>query len=126
MPHLHAPTGAYDRKPLREGDVISCVICGEPVKFEDALSMSAAYRMPGKRREDESASYAAFQCDDWQHFGCCHEHALLALLHCVFEHIHFGEHNQSGALLEHDKLQRIASILVEKYEEVRDVITGDA
>lgn len=126
MPHLNTPSGTYEKKPLREGDVIACEICGALMKFEDALSLSIAYRMPGKLRQDESASYPAFQCKDWQHFGCCHEHALLAVLHCTFEHIHFGEHNQSGALLEHGKLQRIADILEEKYNEVLDGVTGDA
>jgi hypothetical protein len=101
---------------LREKDIIACEICGKEDMVMHMLSIAATYRMPGKNADLAPAKLSAFQCPHIQHFGCCHEHALLALFHCLFEHIHYGPHESQGEEFEHDKLQRIEAILDEPYE----------
>jgi hypothetical protein len=58
---------------------------------------------------------AAFGCPEGEHFACCHEHAMLLAMHCLFEHVHIGPHAQYGEDLMHKKLTRIAKILNEPY-----------
>lgn len=66
----HIPTGA----------TISCEVCGKVVNTADARSFSINYCTPGQ-------GFNGTQCPSWQHFCCTHEHAVIAAIACMFEHI---------------------------------------
>lgn len=102
---------------LTEKSTISCEICSKEDALQHMLSIAAIYRMPGSNANLKPAKLPSFQCPHIQHFGCTHEHALLALMHCLVEHIHFGPHESQGEAFTHDKLQRIEAILAEPYKE---------
>jgi hypothetical protein len=95
-----------------EKQIISCEVCGDEREFRDMNSMACVYRMPGKvdhgHRIERKASY---QCPQIQHYGCCHDHAMLALLQCMFYHIHEGPHNAAGQEHEHELLLQIRGLL---------------
>lgn len=97
-----------------EQQLIACETCGELRPFRDMNSLACVYRMPGLvdhgSRQERKASY---QCPDIQHFGCCHEHAMLALLQCMFFHIHEGPHNDQGKEIEHETLLKIRGLIGE-------------
>lgn len=119
--------------PYRDNDVVACEICGTEKKFSEMKSLTAMYRMPGDHPSIPGAKRPGWIgcATDLQHFGCCHEHALLAHLHCLFEHIHNGPHSESGTELQHDKLKRIIAILDENliedlHDNIAGVLGGDA
>lgn len=101
----------------RETDIISCEICGKTDELQHMLSIASVYRMPGSSASLKPAKLPSFQCPHIQHFGCTHEHALLADMHCLIEHLHYGPHESQGETFTNDKLQRIEDILAEPYKE---------
>jgi hypothetical protein len=96
-----------------------CEICGCVRPKREMKSMAVVYRMPGYDHAAQTG-YASFQCDDKQHWGCTHEHALLAMLFCIFEHIHEGPHEAQGEELQHQVLIDIRTRLETYIEEVRE------
>lgn len=91
-----------------ELQLIACEICGTQRPFRDMNSIAVGYRFPGKVDEGHRQVWLpAFQCGDEQHYGCCHEHAMLAALACLVLHIHEGPHNAHGTPLEHDLLVKL-------------------
>ena len=66
----HVPTGA----------TIACEVCGKVVNTVDARSFSVQYCTPGQ-------GFTGQQCPAWQHWACTHEHAVIATIACLFEHI---------------------------------------
>lgn len=71
------------------------------------FSMATDYRMPGGETPK-----SPYQCPQEQHFGCTHEHAMLALLQCLFTCIEQGDHGQpKQESYEHSLLQVIATSL---------------
>lgn len=95
-----------------------CEVCGIIKPLREMKSVAAVYRMPGYDH-DAQIGLSPFQCEDRQHYGCTHEHALLALLFCLFEHIHEGPHEAQGNPLEHNVLIDIQNRLNQHIEEVR-------
>lgn len=97
---------------------IACEVCGQKRQFRDMNSMACVYRMPGMvdngHRVERKASY---QCPDIQHFGCCHDHAMLACLQCMFYHIHEGPHHKQGQEHEDELLLQIRGLLEELVRE---------
>lgn len=69
------------------------------------FSMAVVYRMPGY-------NVPPYQCENEQHFGCTHEHAMIALLKCLFTHIEDGEHQQKTENYDHALLMHIKKELV--------------
>lgn len=76
--------------------------CGKQIALADACSMAIIYRMPGRGK-------SPYQCIHEQHFGCSHEHAVLALLQCLFDHIESGDHAEHIATSDH--INRIKKIV---------------
>lgn len=101
-----------------EQQLVACEICAEKRQFRDMNSMACVYRMPGTvdhgHRIERKASY---QCPDIQHFGCCHDHAMLACLQCMFYHIHEGPHHKQGEDHEDELLLKIRALLEELIHE---------
>lgn len=87
-----------------------CEVCGIIKPLREMKSMAAVYRMPGYDHNTQ-VGLLPYQCDDKQHFGCTHEHALLAMMYCLFEHIHEGPHEEQGVELQHEVLVDIKNIL---------------
>lgn len=81
--------------------------CSKQIALANACSMAVVYRMPG-------FGHAPYQCGDEQHFGCCHEHAILALLSCLFSHIEAGDHaihdHQEEKLIQIEKLLKVEAL----------------
>lgn len=96
---------------------VRCEICGEEKPLREMFSMATVYRMPGFDKYI-MVGLASYQCQDKQHFGCCHEHALLAMFYCLFEHIHTGPHLEHGKEIEHPVLLDIQKRLEEYTEQV--------
>lgn len=101
--------------------LIRCEICGEEKPLREMFSMAALYRMPGFNKEI-GVGLASYQCPDKQHFGCSHEHALLAMLYCLFEHIHEGPHLEHGKEIEHPALIDVQKRLEEYTQQISDEI----
>jgi hypothetical protein len=84
--------------------------------------------MPGYDH-DQQRGLAPFGCQDKQHFGCCHDHAFLAMIYCLFEHLHEGPHIEQGKDLEHPVLLDIKKRLEDYIEELQDskeiIVNGD-
>lgn len=59
--------------------------CSTKKTLGEMCSMAVVYRMPGP-------GTAPYQCPVEQHYGCCHEHAILALLKCLVTDIEAGVH----------------------------------
>ena len=71
------------------------------------FSMAIDYRMPGGK-----IPKSPYQCPNEQHFGCSHEHAMLALLQCLFTCIEQGDHGEpKQGNYQHDLLQTIDASL---------------
>lgn len=58
----------------------ACEVCGKLVPFEEMYSLSICYNMPGP-------AYPSYHCPNLQHFGCCHDHAAIAVIACLLEHM---------------------------------------
>jgi hypothetical protein len=95
----------------------ACEICGEVKPLRDMLSIGAVYRMPGFDHYLQ-LGLPPFGCPDKQHFGCCHDHALLAMIYCLFEHLHEGPHIEQGKDIEHPVLQDIVARLEQHIDDV--------
>ena|ERR1044071_8912009 len=95
----------------------ACEICGEIKPLREMLSLGTVYRMPGFNHARQQG-LAPFGCPDKQHFGCCHDHALLAMIYCLFEHLHEGPHIEQGKNIEHPVLQDIQARLAQHIEDV--------
>lgn len=94
-----------------------CEICPNVLPLREMHSMKWAYAMPGLR--GPNAGHPAFQCADDQHFGCCHEHAFLAMLVCAFEHMDVsGEYCGRGEELQHPTLTLLKTKLEEDLQEL--------
>lgn len=98
---------------------VKCEECGTSIPFEKAYSMAAVYRMPGLHPEKQHP-LLPYQCELMQHFGCSHEHAFLALIRCLFEHIHTGDHAAKGQPLTHDLLVKIQGLLEQKTDKTNE------
>lgn len=105
MPYLAEPKSKDPSMQL-----IECEICGVEKPLRDMKSMGVVYRMPGYDYE-MNRGLQPFGCPDRQHFGCTHEHAMLAQIYCLFEHMHEGPHDAQGNPLEHKVLVAIQNIL---------------
>jgi hypothetical protein len=91
--------------PIREmqgyraiGDTHACEICDKIVPLNDMHSLAVVYRMPGP-------GSTAYQCPNEQHFGCCHEHAVLAALACLTSHIEAGPYANKQVAYENEDLK---------------------
>lgn len=71
-------------------DPMICEICGKSVLLANVFSIKAVYALP-------SGTNTAFQCANEQHYACSHEHAVLALVGCLFEHLEAGAYVGKGA-----------------------------
>ena len=89
MATLPTPTGQ-----IAVTDPILCEVCGKSTPLAQAHSMSVSYNMPGQ--DAKGVTYPAYQCPNLNHFACSHEHAVLAALMCIFEHIDQGNHPAKG------------------------------
>jgi len=75
--------------------------CTASKPLGDMCSMAVVYRMPGP-------GTSPYQCPDEQHYGCCHEHAILALLKCLVTDIEAGQHvDPKEEIYQHPLLQSI-------------------
>jgi hypothetical protein len=99
----------------------TCEICGEVKPLREMFSMATVYRMTGYA-EDIQVGLPPYQCPDKQHFGCTHEHALLAMLYCLFEHIHEGPHLEHGKEIKHPVLLDVKKRLEEYIQEMKGEI----
>lgn len=99
MPLLMSVLSIEEKEPM-----LSCELCNKNIPYSEAHSLSISHNRPGK-------GYASYQCV--AHIGCCHEHALLAVLACLFEHIEQGNHANQGTPLQHNVLVTIKGILDE-------------
>lgn len=115
MPFI--PQQAYDP----DTRPVMCEVCGKVQMLKQCHSIAVVYRMPGLRRDaqgNQTYGYAGYQCPDNQHFACCHEHAILAVFMCTFEHIHeqgYKNDLHAGELeLQHPTLQEVKATL-DKY-----------
>lgn len=63
----------------RDGLIINCEVCNTPTPMEELHSFSYSYALPGLGKES-----AAPGCE--QHYTCCHEHAMMAHIYCLFKH----------------------------------------
>lgn len=80
---------ATPTQPLNiTGDPIACEICGLVTPLAQVHSLSITYCMPGQ--DSSGNSLPAYQCPALQHYACTHEHAVIAALACLFEHIDAG------------------------------------
>ena len=59
--------------------------CLSVAPLGNMYSMAIIYRMPGPGK-------APYQCPNEQHYGCTHDHAVLAMLGCLRAHIASGDH----------------------------------
>lgn len=85
----------------------TCEFCGEVKPLREMHSLKWVYAMPGYNKE-ATVGQRPFQCADDQHFGCCHEHAFLALIICLFEHMDdSGSYNGKGEDLQHPILAEL-------------------
>jgi hypothetical protein len=86
-----------------------CDICGvvRPLKYMKSIKWG--YAMPGLRVDHptQPQGYGAYQCPDEQHYGCTRDHAVLAMLACLFEHMDECEHEDQGKPYLHPLLQRL-------------------
>lgn len=109
MPLLSPPKGPDDPSlaPTR------CEVCGVVKQLKDMYSMAAVYRMPGLGKK-------AYQCEATQHFGCSHEHAVIAILECLFEHISLGDHADADKPYELQIVNDIRQLVAdcEKYVQI--------
>lgn len=107
---------------------VSCDVCGTVKPLKYMKSFMLGYAMPGLR--EEHWGYGAYGCPDEQHFGCTMEHAMLATLCCLFEHILEGEHEDKGRPLEHPLLiklqQDLAALVLEEGGDPTTVLHTDA
>jgi hypothetical protein len=100
-----------------EQQLIACEICGTQRPFRDMNSIAVGYRFPGKVDQGHRQVWLqAYQCPDEQHYGCCHEHAMLAAIACLVLHIHEGPHNSAGDALEHELLVHIQQEVIKLVE----------
>lgn len=88
MPFIQQPKTDPDER------LITCEVCGKQIMLKYAFSPAVVYRMPGYLHA-EGRGAPGYQCPDTQHFCCSHEHAMLAMFMCFFEHIHEGPHAAS-------------------------------
>lgn len=96
----------YDSVPMQ------CEVCGKAQPRGAMRSIALVYAMPG-------GGLPGYMCPDRetspllgaQHVGCCYEHAMLAMLLCLFEHMHTGPHELSGADISHPVLVRLRADL---------------
>jgi len=83
---------------------IACEVCQRLMPFLELKSIALIYARPGGECQ-------MFQCSSHQHYGCCHEHAMIAALICLFEHIDSGPHSEVGVELSNPLLLMIRQLL---------------
>lgn len=75
--------------------------CSTKKPLGEMCSMAIVYRMPGP-------GTSPYQCPLEQHYGCCHEHAMLAMLVCLVRDIEAGPHvDPKEEKYQHTLLQHI-------------------
>jgi len=107
---------------------VPCDMCGKIQPLKYMKSIMVGYAMPGLRTEDWG--YGAYACPNEQHFGCTHEHAMLAALCCLYEHILEGEHEAKGEELTHPILVKLkadlAALVIEEGGDPAHVLEEEA
>lgn len=89
---------------------IHCEFCGTVKPLGLMNSFLVSYAMPG------SPITPSYGCPVEQHYGCSHEHALLATIRCMLTCLEEGEHTGKKDSYEHPLLQHIKHELVERKE----------
>jgi hypothetical protein len=67
----------------------NCEICGVYVPGESIHSFAVVYTSPGAfyhPLEETRYQLGAYNCKCFQHFACCHAHALEATITCLLAH----------------------------------------
>lgn len=70
---------------------VECEVCGKIVEDADKYSFIVTFANTGH-------PLPALQCPALQHFGCCPEHALSALMQCLQEHLLPAHQNMQNNL----------------------------
>ena len=82
-------------QPVEE--IIQCEWCDNTLYKRHALSFVIVYATTGMK--DDIQAHLPFQCSDYQHFACCHDHAVKLAISCLQEH-----HSQEATYTAHAPL----------------------
>lgn len=105
-----------------------CEVCGTVRPLKNMHSIAWGYRMPGLIIDHPTRphGYAAFQCPDEQHFGCTRDHAVLAMLACMFEHMDACPHENRGKPYLHPLLLTLQNDLQQIERDIASIVHVEA
>lgn len=93
----------------KDGLIVDCEVCGKPTPMEQLHSFILTYAMPGP-------TYGAYQPSCIQHYGCCHEHAIMAAVNCLLDHV--GEESHRFQKEERKQGERYNDSVLDSFHQI--------